>query len=356
MAKADDNEPYTMSGRKLFETRQARDLITSTISLDIGLGGGLPLGATVLLGGRAKSGKTSLSLDMASDAQKKYGCKVFFANIEGRLDNKVLSQSKNLDLDNLEVIMGPAIYDKKEKDKIIGHKKMGSAQWWQKIGTLITDNPRSIIIVDSISALSEDAELASGMGYMSRGGLSKLESQFMRQYGDLIVPNQVTLFLLAQVQANTSGYGEALVIKAGNSIRHAADCIMFIRSVDKWKGTTENARVLGHDINVRIECSPCGPPYINTIIPLRFGDGIDKSLDVGRNAITWDIIKSAGAWYILPFKKDNDKPEIVNVPDDKEEQAEFVKIQGEENLRNWLVANPKHMLKIETIIKEKIFI
>lgn len=344
MAKEKKDEVYVCSGIELFERRKKRDILTSTLSTDIGLNGGIPMGCTVLLGGKQKTGKSTTALGYAAEAQEKYGSKVFYANVEGRLDNKILSQIKKLDLKNLEVIMGPAITDK--QGNVIGNRKMSAQQWWTKIGEIITNNPRSVIIVDSVSALSEEAEIAEGMGHMSRGGLQKLESQFVRQYGDLIVPNNITLFLLAQVQANTSGYGDPIQIKCGNSIRFMADAIIFVKGVEKWKPNADG-RILGHDMIWKIECSPLGAPFIDTKVPLRYGEGLDYARDVMLNAINWEIIKPSGSWYILPFKEEDSK--IVFAEDGD------IKVQGEENVRTWLVEHPDCLNKVDKTLRSKFF-
>ncbi len=346
-----DNEAYVCSAQQLFDTRKHRDIITNNLSVDIGLGGGVPLGCTMLLGGKAKSGKTTLALQYAASAQAAFGSKVFFANIEGRLDNKILSQIKGLDLSNVEVIMGPAILDKDKN--IIGNRKMPSQQWWQKIGTVITNNPRSVIIVDSISSLSDEAELADGMGHFSRGGLQKLEAQFRRQYGDLIVPNQITLILLAQIQSNTSGWGETIIMKCGNALKHLADIIMFIKNTEKWKPNADG-RILGHDIHCRIDASSLGPPFVDTTVGLRYGYGLDNPKSVIENSISWDIIKADGAWFVLPFDKESFAFEEIT--EDKLEEKKLVKLQGEENARRWLIDHPESMLFLDNKIRQKIFI
>lgn len=291
---------------------------------------------------------TTTVLQYSANGQKKYGSKIFYFNIEGRLDNKVLKQVHNLDLNNFYVVMGPEIIKDKQ---VIGHRKMSSQQWWDKIGQTIVDNPGCIMIVDSISALSEQSELDESMGYMSRGGLQKLEAQFQRKYGDLIVQNGIILFLLAQVQANTSGYGESIQIKCGNAIRHLADGIVFIRSIEKWKEDSKDKRILGQDMHWRVESSPLGCPFIETVVPLRFGYGLDYCMDLVKNAIDWGIIKASGAWYSMPFSE-GDKEFKINCEDTDDK----VKVQGIESCRQFLNQNEKAAHNLDQYIREKILI
>jgi recombination protein RecA len=227
---------------------------------------------------------------------------------------------------------------------IAGHKKMAAEKWWDEIGKCITQNPGSIIIVDSISALCNEAELAEGSGYQGRGALQKLEAQFCRQYADLVMPNNVTLLLLAQVQANTSGYGDPMQIKAGNSIKHASDCTVFIRTAEKWTPDS-SGRILGHDMKWKIMCSPLGPPFMECNVPLRFGHGIDVVQDVINHAMNWNLIEGKGAWYNIPFDASGKFLE----------KAEGVKLQGEANIWAWFKANPKAVIELEKWIRNKIW-
>ncbi len=332
-----ENEPYKLSAKQLIDNNASRKILKCSLSSDIGLGGGVPLGSTMIVGGKAKTGKTTVTLQYAAYGQNVFGTKVFYKNIEGRLSKLVLSQIRGLKLgeNDFEVTMPPTIRDK--QDNIIGYKKMAAEYWWKDIGDTIENNPKSIIIVDSISALSSEKEVSEGMGFQGRGDLQKLEAQFCRKYGDLVVPSEVTLFLLAQMQANTSGYGEATQIKCGNAIKHGADGIMFFKGTEKWK--PENNRVLGHHILCRIDCSPLGPPFIETKIPLRYSYGVDDLQDILTHSINWEIIKQTGAWYTMPFlEKEKGKYQFIDLSTLKEDDKTIkpLRFQGEAQIRNYI--------------------
>ncbi len=353
MAKAEEKEAFTLSATQLVERSKNREIVTGTISSDMAFGGGIPFGCTVLIGGKAKSGKTTTVLQYAANAQKKFGAEVIYCNVEGRLDYKTLSQVKNLDLDKMQIIMGPPIYDKEKN--IIGHRKMSSQEWWTKIGSLIANKPKSVIIVDSVSALCEEAEMTTGMGHQSRGGLQKLEAQFQRQYGDLIMPSGIILFLLAHIQANTSGYGESTLIKCGNAIRFMADTIVFIKSAEKWK-PTPTGRILGHDMVWKVEHPPLSAPkFEKTMVPLRYGKGLDCIGDVVTQAINFDMIKANSSWYILPFTDQQGKIEYFVVPENKEEQGKNIKIQGEESVHEFFTQHPDALDLLEQNVRKTIF-
>jgi recombination protein RecA len=345
------DDAFRISGQQLVDRASSRNIVTCSLSADIGLGGGLPQGTTVLLGGKFKSGKTTLSLQYGANAQNQFGTKIYFFNIEARLSKLVLSQIRGikLDKDHFEIVMPPATYDK--EGNVVCHKKVGAEWWWKEIGRVISEHPNSTIIIDSINALSSEKEVSEGIGWQGRGDLQKLEAQFCRSYGDLIVPNGITLFLLTQIQANTSGYGETMMMKCGNAIKHLSDAIIFARGTQKWK--EQNGKILGHDILCRIDCSPLGPPFIETTIPLRYGYGIDDLQDVITHAINWDIIKKAGAWYTLPFLENDGKIENVDL-DSVAEDIKPLKFQGEDKIRNWLLLHPTESALLEKTVRSKI--
>lgn len=351
MAKSDDNEPYRISAEQLFETTSNRKVIPCTLSADVSLGGGIPLGATVLIGGKFKSGKTTTCLQFGANAQKLYGSEVYIYPIEGRLTHLTMNQVQDLDKSKVQVVLPPAIFDKDEN--VIGHKKWTGQQWWNTIGENITNTKNAVHIIDSLSSLSSEKETSEGMGYQGRGDDKKLEAQFCRMYGDLIISNFNTVFFIAQLQANTSGYGPAMQIKAGNAIKHQADVILMCTSVEKWK--EQDGRILGHDIIYKVECSALGPPHMEMKIPLRYGYGIDIIQDIVNHAITWNIIKRFGAWYVLPFKEGDETLEITEVPNNKDDTKGFVKVQGEHGNRNWFLVHPKEFKVLSNFIRNKIF-
>jgi recombination protein RecA len=244
--------------------------------------------------------------------------------------------------------MPPPISDK--KGNIIGYKKWGAEKWFAAIGETIEKYPGSVIIVDSLANLSSEREQSEDMGFQDRGGRNKLEAEFCRKYGNIIVPNQIALFLLTQIQANTSGYGPSMQGKVGNHVKHQADIIIFGKTFEKWPD--DKGRILGHDMVYTVECSALGPPFMEMRIPLRYGYGIDNLQDIVTHAINWGIIDKAGAWYTLPFVEEDGK---VTYKELGQEDVKYVKAQGESNIRNWLLIRPDQAKFLEHMIREKVF-
>lgn len=349
---AKEEIPYKVSADQLIADGKNRDIVGCSIGLDIALGGGIPLGATVLIGGKQKLGKTTLCLQFGANAQQKFKSKIKFFNIEGRLTQLVLQQVHNIrtDQDSFEVIMPPAIFDK--ENKVVGHKKWPAERWFEEIGQCIIDNPGSVVIVDSISSLCSEKENSESIGYQDRGGANKLQSQFCRKYGDLVVPSKVMLLMIAHIQANTSGYGAPIQMKVGNDIRHQADTILFGKSIEKWQPI--NGKILGQEMNYTIECSALGPPFVEVAVPLRYGSGVDYIKDLINQCVNWGIIKDSASWFVLPFLKSEDKA----VPFDNIEDFDVtkaMKLQGSEKVYQWLLMNKNASNILDAHIRKKVF-
>jgi RecA/RadA recombinase len=353
--KIDEDAPYRISAEQLIERTSNRPIIPCTLSSDVGLSGGIPLGATVLIGGKSKLGKTTYALQCAANAQNLYGVKVFFFPAEGRLTNLTLKQVRGLkkDIDNFETVMPPPMLDK--KGEVIGHKKWHANQWYDVVGKTIQENPRSIIIVDSLASMTSEKEMSERMGYQGRGDLQKAESQFCRLFGDLMISNNITSFLLTHIQANTSGQGASMQMKVGNSIRFAADIILFGKWAEKWKADADG-KILGHDIHYQVEASAMGAPWGDMVVPLRYGYGIDNIKDIITHCTNWGIIDGSGSWFTLPYVQAEKGFEYLPF-DQATKDLKHIKFQGEQKLWRFLAqpSSSEIVDKLDKMVRERIF-
>jgi hypothetical protein len=165
-------------------------------------------------------------------------------------------------------------------------------------------------------------------------------------YGEHVISNQVTLILLTQVIANTSGYGAALQMKVGNQLRHQCDVWLFAKSIDKW--TPEGEKIRGHNIVIDIEEAPNAAPYSKASVPLRYGYGIDNIQDTVDHAVNFGFIGKGGAWYVMPkFEKTKTGYDIT--PDENGE-----KIQGVTKVRDWFLGHPDECIALENHLRTMI--
>jgi recombination protein RecA len=355
MAK-ENNDPYIVSADDLIRETSTRSIIPCSLSLDIGLGGGIPLGSTVLIGGKEKLGKTTLALQIGANAQRLYGAKLFFYPIEGRLTSKVLKQIRGIktDLDNFQLVRGPAIKD--ESGKVVSFRKMSSEWWFELIGQNIMQNHGSVHIVDSLANLMSEKQISEEIGYEDRGKSKTIDSAFCRRYGEHIIPNKVTLIFLTQIMANTGqtmGNGPKTSMKVSNSIKFQSDVIMLGKWAEKWKPDAADGAIGGHNMHYEIQEAPNAAPFTNVAIPLKYGFGIDFVKDTIDYAVNFGFIIGAGAWFKLPFYENEDKQikeieSMAEIPDG----VTPIKIQGNNGVRAWFVAHPEQLYSLESRIRK----
>lgn len=286
-------------------------------SLDIILGGGIPEGSFVVLTGQPKCGKTTTSLDLAATAQKseyqgdlKKPRHVYYLNIEGRLKKRDLEGIKNLDLDRFEIIGS-------QEGKIL------SGEEYLSIGErIINEEPGSIVIIDSYSALCTEAEITAEMGKMQRADGAKLLAKFCRKVANVIPVNKNIVIGITHLMGNPTGYGAEFKEKSGQAIAYQTDVKLRAKTFKPWTLSADNTQI-GQTVDWQVICSALGPPGGVTTSYIRYGAGIDKVTEIMMLAVDIGLIVKGGAWY--SFDVDGEKQ----------------KFQGTEKLRQFLVDNPK---------------
>ncbi|MFA5669978.1 MAG: hypothetical protein WC967_12085 [Balneolaceae bacterium] len=312
----------SITADQYFEEARNRPIIPISLSLDIALGGGFPMVGAIIISGMPKVGKTTLICQAIANAQALYGkdIKIFYMNIEGRLNlGKVFAQARGLQFaknDNFRIICAPKYH---ENGRQIGSMKPTTEWWLARTEEVILEHPGAIIIWDSFAALCGESEYSSEIGHEDRGKSYKVVAQFCRKYGDTITSNGITFFVLTQMTANTSGYGKAYVAKAATALKHLCDTHIFLKggtaiSIDKQK--------IGVEVEVIVEESAFGAPFIPCNIPLVYGKGFDVFRDLKNQAVNWGLIKQNGAWFII------------------NKGEEEIKIQGEEGVIQMLGEKP----------------
>jgi len=268
-----------------------REILNTTLSLDIALSGGIPEGKVVLLSGRTKVGKTTLCLTLAANAQKE-GRSVFYFDVERRCDPSLLDTIDGLDKTKLTLVRSSC-------DNLL------SAQSWLEIlHRAILDNPRSLIIIDSLAALSTLIEQSEDVGSTKdMAGVPELLASFFRKTISAIDNNNCILICLSQLQSNRNPMGPKYSEKGGMAVQYACSVWISFDWVKKWKVESTAIAPAGHDIQATVKCSALGPPHLPAEIPLRYGYGIDKSRDVFIQSENLGFIEKSGAWYkILDFE------------------------------------------------------
>lgn len=308
-----------------------RKVITIPVSpsLDIVLNGGIPEGSFVVLTGQPKCGKTTSSLDFCATAQRpeyaygsfKDGREVYYLNIEGRLKKRDLEGIAGLDLNRFHVIGS-------QQGKILHGE-----EYLQIAERIINEIPGSIIIIDSYSALCTEAEITSDMDKMQRADGAKLLAKFCRKVANVIPVNKNIVIGITHLMGNPTGYGAEFKEKSGQAIAYQTDIKLRAKSFKPWLLSADSTQI-GQEIEWQVVCSALGPPGASITSYIRYGQGIDKQMELVQLASDIGLIHKGGAWYTLTSLED--KP----------------KFQGTEKIRQYLVDNPEVYQTLLASVKE----
>lgn len=266
-----------------------RDILKTVLSLDIALNGGIPEGVTCLISGKAKAGKTTLCLQILKNAIDN-NRPAFYVDIERRCNQRLIETIEALDASKLKVV-------KSTPDKIFSCE-----DWLRIIERIIKDNKKAVVVVDSLALLSTLAEQSEEIGNSKdMAGAPKLLASFFRKMQQTIDDNDSILIFISQLMSNRNPTGPKFSEKGGMSILYANSVWINTNWVKKWERDVQTNAPAGHDIQVDIQCSALGPPFMPCSIPLRYGKGIDLYKDIASNAENVGLIEKNGAWYTIPM-------------------------------------------------------
>jgi recombination protein RecA len=315
-----------LSGNALIDKK----VLTIPVSpaLDIALGGGIPEGSFVIFTGQPKAGKTCTSLDFAATAQDKQyahgsfkdGRHVYYLNIEGRLKKRDIEGIPHLDLERFHIIGS-------QEGKILH-----AEEYLQIAERIINQEPGSVVIIDSYSALCTEAEITSEMDKMQRADGAKLLAKFCRKVANVIPVNKNIVIGITHLMGNPTGYGAEFKEKSGQAIAYQTDVKLRVKKFSPWLQGSDNIQI-GQEVEWQVMCSALGPPGATTTSYIRYGQGIDKYTEIINLASDFGVIAKGGAWY------------TINVLDDKP------KFQGTEKVRAYLMENKEAYAKIVKEVK-----
>jgi len=308
-----------------------QEIITIPVSpsLDLVLNGGIPEGSFVIFTGHPKCGKTTTSLDFAATAQRpeyaygsfKEGRNVYYLNIEGRLKKRDLQGIPGINLDRFHIIGS-------QQGKILH-----AEEYLQIAERIINEEPGSVVIIDSYSALCTEAEITNGMDKMQRADGAKLLAKFCRKVANVIPVNKNVVIGITHLMGNP-GYGNVeFKEKSGQAIAYQTDIKLRAKFFKPWTVGKEDTQV-GQMVDWQVICSALGPPGASITSYIRYGQGVDRAMEVFNLAKDIGLIDQAGAWYTISCVEDTPK------------------FQGEEKARNYIAENPEVYEKIWSQVKE----
>ncbi|MFT4099014.1 MAG: recombinase RecA, partial [Rhodoblastus sp.] len=284
---------------------------TGSLGLDIALGvGGLPRGRVVEIYGPESSGKTTLTLHVIAEAQKRGGT-CAFVDAEHALD-PIYARKLGVNLDEL----------------LISQPDTGE-QALEITDTLVRSGAIDVLVVDSVAALTPRAEIEGEMGDVQPGLQARLMSQALRKLTASISRSNCMVIFINQIRMKIGVmYGSPETTTGGNALKFYASVRLDIRRIGAIKDRDE---VTGNQTRVKVVKNKVAPPFKQVEFDIMYGEGISKMgelIDLGAKA---GVVEKSGAWFSYDSQRLG---------------------QGRENAKNFLRQNPEVAQRIEQAIRE----
>lgn len=293
-----------------FEKIEVGSISTGSPSLDLAIGiGGVPRGRIVEVYGPESSGKTTLALSIAAQAQKEGGV-VAFIDAEHALD-PTWAEKIGVKLDDL----------------LVSQPSHGE-QALDICDLLVRSNSVDVVVVDSVAALTPKAELDGEMEDSSVGVQARMMSKAMRKLTGAISQSKATVIFINQIREKIGViYGSPETQPGGRALKFAASLRLDIRRVTS---ITEGEKAVGNRVRVKVVKNKVAAPFTKAEFDIMFNEGISYTGDLLDLAVLAKVAQKSGAWFTYGAVKLG---------------------QGRENSKQFLKDNPKIMAEIAAKVK-----
>jgi recombination protein RecA len=285
---------------------------TGSLGLDIALGvGGVPKGRIIEIYGPESSGKTTLSLQVIAEAQKK-GSVCAFIDAEHALDVKYAG-NLGVDIDNL----------------LVSQPDYGE-QALDVVETIARSGAVDLIVVDSVAALTPKTEIDGDMAEQQVGLQARLMSKALRKLTGIISKFGTTVIFINQIRMKIGmmGYGSPETTTGGNALKFYCSVRIDVRKIATLKQGEDQ---IGNRTKAKVVKNKVAPPFKVAEFDIMFGEGISKEGELIDYGVKLDIIDKSGAWFSYGDKKLG---------------------QGRENVKALLIEDKELAEEIEKKIKE----
>ncbi|MDD5072532.1 MAG: recombinase RecA [Candidatus Omnitrophica bacterium] len=295
------------------ETHAAVESIpTGALSLDLAIGvGGIPRGRVVEIYGPESSGKTTLSLSVIAEAQKKGGTAAFI-DAEHAFDS-TYAKKLGVNLDDL----------------LISQPDSGE-QALEICETLVKSSAVDVVVIDSVAALVPRAEIEGEMGDSHVGLQARLMSQALRKLTSSISKSKTSVIFINQIREKIGVmFGNPETTPGGRALKFYASVRLDIRRIENIK---INDQSVGSHVRVKVVKNKVAPPFRQAEFDIIYNEGISRTGDIIDLAANLGVVEKSGSWIIYNGEKLG---------------------QGRENAKVFLKENPKVLHELEKKIKEK---
>ena len=283
---------------------------TGSLSLDIALGlGGVPKGRIIEVYGPESSGKTTVTLHMIAEVQKRGGI-AGFIDAEHALD-PVYAKNIGVDIDELYISQPDS-----------GDQALEIAE------TMVRSGAMDIIVIDSVAALVPRQEIEGDMGDSHVGLQARLVSQALRKLTPVISKSNCVVVFINQLREKVGVmFGNPETTTGGRALKFYASVRMDVRRIETLK---QNGEMVGNRTRIKIVKNKIAPPFKEAEFDIMFGKGISKEGDILDLAASIDVVNKSGAWYAYNGDKIG---------------------QGRENAKIYLASHPEVMAEIEAKVR-----
>ncbi len=285
---------------------------TGSLGLDVALGiGGIPKGRIIEIFGPESSGKTTLTLHIIAEAQKKGGTCAFI-DAEHALD-PVYAKKVGVNTDEL----------------IISQPDTGE-QALEITDTLVRSGAVDLVVIDSVAALVPKAEIDGEMGDSHMGLQARLISQALRKLTASISRTNCVVIFINQIRMKIGVmFGSPETTTGGNALKFYASIRMDIRRIGSIKDKEE---VIGNQTRVKVVKNKVAPPFRTVDFDIMYGSGISKEGEIIDIGVKYDFIEKSGSWFSygdmrIGQGRENAKQYLKDNPAIAEELSEKIKTQ-----------------------------